>query len=748
MFDVLDSVENIITAFVLILTVVTCGSMEINGGSNAPISFQEMVFLAERVSSFPDNISMDVADTASTLAVGFDADYPPTRLALYDADKLTLIDDGTSASHVTIQQLAEFMELKHFDLSGSVFDIVDTGENILNFLKSGNPDKDAILQRADDIEILEGSSIDLNVADAQLLATNSVVHNTSGYSITDNVAALQGEVTSESDLGVLANATSVNRDAGDTTGILDLTIAEQGALADGGSSAPTTLSVPFNITDTQTAIQDEVDSPLFSNALHSANSIHVDGAGRVELNAEEFGALRSKFASDEVELKDTVAALKSVTPTPHADVVVVAVAQTDNDLTTEATFLANVDQILLDGASNVTLDAAQILKLQSVTSPETFNIKDTGEAIINLHANGRGDLLEGASNVTASSAELSEAVKFSDPNDAISLLVDSYGMSSNAVQHIASNALDVAEAKAVNEAVTPPAYSIRDSYANIKALLADGDGSAVTEATTVTAYAGSIADAVEIAAGTVSAAAEVDFFDMATASGAPLGSAVFSGINMDQAEAVLGAGNKGSFKSDISISDSVANIQNNSTLLAGNAISPAQVHATGATVADAVTLYDLVGKAGQYAGSFDLDAAVLNNTDLTLNSLKEGHAVASALNNVPAVNTIAFSLDATEAITAQGALAPELTVGGAFAAAESVKVNNVSDVADAVLLFGSADVDEFSLAPSFVAPAEGVTIAEAQALFAGSGAGAGEALPAQPFQFEFPTAPTPASRKR
>ena len=201
--------------------------MEINGGSNAPISFQEMVFLAERVSSFPDNISMDVADTASTLAVGFDADYPPTRLALYDADKLTLIDDGTSASHVTIQQLAEFMELKHFDLSGSVFDIVDTGENILNFLKSGNPDKDAILQRADDIEILEGSSIDLNVADAQLLATNSVVHNTSGYSITDNVAALQGEVTSESDLGVLANATSVNRDAGDTTGILDLTIAER-----------------------------------------------------------------------------------------------------------------------------------------------------------------------------------------------------------------------------------------------------------------------------------------------------------------------------------------------------------------------------------------------------------------------------------------------------------------------------------------------------------------------------------------
>ena len=46
----------------------------------------------------------------------------------------------------------------------------------------------------------------------------------------------------------------------------------------------------------------------------------------------------------------------------------------------------------------------------------------------------------------------------------------------------------------------------------------------------------------------------------------------------------------------------------------------------------------------------------------------------------------------------------------------------MSDVADAVLLFGSADVDEFSLAPSFVAPANGVTIAEAQALLAASNA--------------------------
>ena len=63
-----------------------------------------------------------------------------------------------------------------------------------------------------------------------------------------------------------------------------------------------------------------------------------------------------------------------------------------------------------------------------------------------------------------------------------------------------------------------------------------------------------------------------------------------------------------------------------------------------------------------------------------------------------------------------------MTSGGTFAAAESVKVRNVSDVADAVLLFGSADVDEFSLAPSFVAPANGVTIAEAQALLAASNA--------------------------
>ena len=86
-----------------------------------------------------------------------------------------------------------------------------------------------------------------------------------------------------------------------------------------------------------------------------------------------------------------------------------------------------------------------------------------------------------------------------------------------------------------------------------------------------------------------------------------------------------------------------------------------------------------------------------------------------------------------------------MTSGGAFAAAESVKVNNVSDAADAVLWFD--DVDEFSLAPSFVAPAEGLTIAQAQALLAASNAVTdsgliashyGETLPTQGAPFTFP----------
>ena len=71
-YDVFDSVENIISSYRIDPNgiVAGAGSMEINGGSNAPISLQEMAFLAERVTSFPDNISMDVADTANTLSLG------------------------------------------------------------------------------------------------------------------------------------------------------------------------------------------------------------------------------------------------------------------------------------------------------------------------------------------------------------------------------------------------------------------------------------------------------------------------------------------------------------------------------------------------------------------------------------------------------------------------------------------------------------------------------------------------------
>ena len=82
---------------------------------------------------------------------GFDSGSSATRLALYDADVLTLVDDHTDASHVSIDLLREFMELKQFDLAGSDFDIVDGPVNPV-VLKSNSRQGD-ILAAVDDIEI-------------------------------------------------------------------------------------------------------------------------------------------------------------------------------------------------------------------------------------------------------------------------------------------------------------------------------------------------------------------------------------------------------------------------------------------------------------------------------------------------------------------------------------------------------------------------------------------------------------------
>ena len=175
--DVLDSVQNVVTALRSEgnseQIVSNAGSITINGPADAPISFEEMVFLEGKVASFPDDIQMAVADTAGALSSGFDSGSSATRLALYDADVLTLVDDHTDASHVSIDLLREFMELKQFDLAGSDFDIVDSPVEILSFLKSNDADKGDILAAVDDIEINANSVLNLNVADANVLATTT-----------------------------------------------------------------------------------------------------------------------------------------------------------------------------------------------------------------------------------------------------------------------------------------------------------------------------------------------------------------------------------------------------------------------------------------------------------------------------------------------------------------------------------------------------------------------------------------------
>ena len=213
----------------------------------------------------------------------------------------------------------------------------------------------------------------------------------------------------------------------------------------------------------------------------------------------------------------------------------------------------------------------------------------------------------------------------------------------------------------------------------------------------------------------------------------------YENIKKGQAEAVLGASNEINVKPDLSISDCVTAIESNSSVITGNSIPPGKVHATGATLSDALNMFDdTPATVGQFAGSFKLDTGIASDPNLTLTTLKEGRAILAA-DNAPNINTISFSLSAIEAVPPGGSsLAPELN--GIFANAEFVRVNDAASVNEAVVLHESAAVDEYSMVGGFIAPPEGVSIQEAKALFVAPGEPLPNGLPFLP-PWKITTAP-------
>ena len=76
---------------------------------------------------------MAVADQAQTIISAYGSSDDAQRLAIYDADTLTLTNDDDPNAHLSIQDLRDLMSLRQFDLSNSSFDIQDTPQNLVAF---------------------------------------------------------------------------------------------------------------------------------------------------------------------------------------------------------------------------------------------------------------------------------------------------------------------------------------------------------------------------------------------------------------------------------------------------------------------------------------------------------------------------------------------------------------------------------------------------------------------------------------
>ena len=185
-------------------------------------------------------------------------------------------------------------------------------------------------------------------------------------------------------------------------------------------------------------------------------------------------------------------------------------------------------------------------------------------------------------------------------------------MSSAAITSASSVPLTVEQASAAVGAdnFSSP-YSLTDTYSNLDSLVT---GSLFSGAVEVKAVAETVAQAVAMRAniGTPDTlGGEVISYSL----GANLTAGDFADLSVVELDAVLGAANSSAIQHLISVEDSVSAIETDlasaASVIVSSGLPKAEIHATDASVADAVNfLNNTPGTAGHVAGTFDLALSV------------------------------------------------------------------------------------------------------------------------------------------
>ena len=107
---------------------------------------------------------------------------------------------GVAGQPVTLENINELRDLKHFDLSSSSFNVLEDNTGVvLALIRGDDPDKATILSNSNiEIDELNDSgnlcSSDLNIADATALVNAGVAFTASGYNISDVATILKTQL--------------------------------------------------------------------------------------------------------------------------------------------------------------------------------------------------------------------------------------------------------------------------------------------------------------------------------------------------------------------------------------------------------------------------------------------------------------------------------------------------------------------------------------------------------------------------
>ena len=160
------------------------GSLDLTGGTTAPISLDQMLQLERAFDQFPPEVLISVEDTAEKILEFFVSADEDERLSVADADTLT----ATGGAPISFSGLDTLLAIDDFDAGASNFTVAAAAGEVQDRVSSN---LQQLLELPITIDVNDGGKVTLDVAELDGLGVK-IVDTSNSVNLVDSVSAITG----------------------------------------------------------------------------------------------------------------------------------------------------------------------------------------------------------------------------------------------------------------------------------------------------------------------------------------------------------------------------------------------------------------------------------------------------------------------------------------------------------------------------------------------------------------------------